>query len=96
MLQSYINPTIFKPALTSKLAKEITTERDTEWGNGSFVVCVSYDFPPRYEEISIDRTDIISSVNNYSLEEIEIIREDFKVNVINLRKYPKMTEKDWE
>lgn len=96
MLQSYINPSVFKPKITSQSARGITAKNETDWSGGRSVVFVSYDIPSRYEEIEIDRTDVVSEPSGYSLEEIEKTRIDFKTNSVNLRKYPKMTEEDWK
>ncbi len=80
MPQSYINPTIFTPTITARLAKEITARNDTDWSESSSIIWISQNSPTRDE---------------YSLDEIERTKSDFKTNFGNLRKYPKMIEEDW-
>lgn len=36
------------------------------------------------------------SKSSYSLDEVERVKQDFAANFGNLRKYPKMSDKDWE
>lgn len=87
MLQSYNNPIMSKTNVTKKLANI----RAKETNGGILDLNVVWINDEIVREI-----EITTSISGYSLEEVEKVRQDFKENFKNLRKYPRMTEKDWE
>jgi len=94
MIASYINPTILKPEMTSKLAEEIIADKDTDWGKSSKVEWVN-SYPSIHQEIiEVNKTTIVNQMSGEG--QIERARKDFIANFNNYSKYPKMNEEDWK